>query len=137
MGIRAANMSNPVDIAVSGLKAENLRLKVTASNIANARTSRTDSGAAYRRKFVVLETGGKGLGGVKIDEIAQDMTSEFRKVLMPGHEDADEQGYVLMPNVDLPVEMTEMVMASRAYQANAAVLKRYQEMVDMTIELLR
>jgi flagellar basal-body rod protein FlgC len=56
---------------------------------------------------------------------------------MPGHPDADETGFVQMPNVDVPVEMMDMIVASRAYQANAAMLKRYQDMVSAALELLR
>ncbi|MEA3368156.1 MAG: flagellar basal body rod C-terminal domain-containing protein, partial [Planctomycetota bacterium] len=63
--------------------------------------------------------------------------SNFRQVLMPGHPDADKDGFVQMPNVDLPVEMMNLTIASRAYQANVAVLKRYQDMVETTVELLR
>jgi flagellar basal-body rod protein FlgC len=65
------------------------------------------------------------------------MRGEFKRVLQPGHPDADANGYVAMPNIDLPVEMMHMVAATRAYEANAAVLKRYQDGVDITLELLR
>ncbi|MFP4107322.1 MAG: flagellar basal body rod protein FlgC, partial [Phycisphaerae bacterium] len=77
------------------------------------------------------------LQGVTIEQVIGDMSTDFKKVHMPGHPDADEDGMVAMPNVDLPVEMMNMVTASRAYQANAAVLKRYQDSVDTTLELLR
>ena len=66
-----------------------------------------------------------------------DLKTDFKSVYEPGHPDANDEGYVLMPNVDLPMEMVSIVAASRAYQANAAVLKRYQEMVDVATELLR
>jgi len=65
------------------------------------------------------------------------MKTAFKRVLEPGHPEADADGYVAMPNVELPMEMMHMAAASRAYQANAAVLKRYQEMIDITLELLR
>ena len=126
----------PVDIAVSGLRAQSLRINVIANNIANAK-SRTESGQPYRRQQVVLTTGEEDLNGVTVVEVASDFTTAFKTVFDPGHPQADEAGYVMMPNVDLPVEMMHMVMASRAYQANAAVLKRYQELMDLTIELLR
>lgn len=77
------------------------------------------------------------MAGVSVEEVAMDMLNPFKRVYQPGHPDADKDGYVLMPNVDLPVEMMHMMAASRAYQANAAVLKRYQEMVNVTLELLR
>ncbi len=126
-----------VDIAVSGLRAEALRMNVIARNIANANTSRTESGQPYRRQQVVLSTEQEGMVGVSVEEVAADMLTPFKRVYQPGHPDADKGGYVLMPNVNLPVEMMHMMAASRAYQANAAVLKRYQEMVNVTLELLR
>ncbi len=125
-----------VDIAVSGLRAQSLRLNLIAGNIANANTTRTAAGGPYRRRDVVLRTSHGQLGGVTILNIAQDM-SDFRSVLMKGHPDADKNGYVRMPNVQLPTEMMNLVVASRAYQANVAVLKRYQDMVEATVELLR
>ena len=129
--------ANSIDIAVSGLRAEATRMNVVANNIANSSTSRTSSGGPYRRMEVVLSTDSDSLAGVKIEQIAPDMLTEFNRVRMPGHPDADKDGYVLMPNVELPTEMMRLVAASRAYQANAAVLKRYQEMIEVTIELLR
>ncbi len=63
--------------------------------------------------------------------------SDFPKKLDPGHPEADEHGYVTMPNVNLPIEMMNLTIAMRAYQANAAILKRYQTMVETTLELLR
>jgi len=130
-------INSTVDIAVSGLRAQATRMNVVASNIANANTSRTETGRPYRRQTLVLSSLAEELGGVEVLEMAPDLTSEFKRVFQPGHPDADADGYVMMPNVDLPVEMMQMVAASRAYQANAAILKRYQEMVNITIELLR
>jgi flagellar basal-body rod protein FlgC len=130
------NISPMVDIAVSGLRAQSLRLNLISANIANAETTRTETGQAYRRQDVVLRTTPQNLGGVTVVSIARD-SSALRSVLIPGHPDADAKGYVQMPNVQLPVEMMNLVFASRAYQANVAVLKRYQDMVEATIELLR
>ena len=131
------NISNSIDIAVSGLRAESARMKAITGNIANSSTTRTPSGEPYRRMSVLLATEGAGISGVKVQQIAPDMTTAFKRVHQPEHPDADKDGYVLMPNVDLPVEMMNLVAASRAYQANAAILKRYQEIMDLTIELLR
>jgi flagellar basal-body rod protein FlgC len=128
---------NPVDIAVSGLRAQSARLRVISSNIANAFTSRTPSGEPYRRQSVVLSTLLDELAGVEVLQVVPDMSTDFKRVLEPGHPDADANGYVLMPNVEVPTEMMHMVTAARAYQANAAVLKRYQELMDITLELLR
>jgi flagellar basal-body rod protein FlgC len=135
MGVNRVPTS--VDIAVSGLKAEALRMNVIAGNIANASSSRTESGLPYRRMQVVLSGLSDGMSGVEVQQVAPDVTSDFKRVFQPGHPDADKDGFVLMPNVDLPVEMINLVAASRAYQANAAVLKRYQDSVETALELLR
>ena len=130
-------VSNSVDVAVSALQAQNLRMKVIAANIANVNTTRTAAGEPYRKQEVVLSADPNALGGVRIDGVRADMVTELRRLYQPGHPDADADGYVSLPNVELPVEMMQMMMASRAYQANAATMKRYQDMVDVTLELLR
>lgn len=135
MGV--GKVAAPIDIAISGLRAESLRMKVIANNIANSQTTRTATGQPYRRQSVVLSTDGAGLTGVKIEGVRPDLADGFKLIYMPQHPDADAQGMVRMPNVDLPAEMMDMVVASRAYQANAAILKRYQDMVEATLELLR
>ena len=128
---------SPVDTAVSGMRAQSARVRVISANIANAFTSRTPSGGPYRRQSVVLSALPDELAGVRILRVVPDVTTDFKRVLDPGHPDADENGYVLMPNVEIPTEIMHLVAASRAYQANAAVLKRYQEMTSITVELLR
>lgn len=133
----AVNFRSPADIAVSGLRAQSVRLNVIAGNVANAFTSKTADGGPYRRRNVLLSPSTEVPGAVEVLEIAPDMKTAFKRVLEPGHPEADADGYVAMPNVELPMEMMHMAAASRAYQANAAVLKRYQEMIDITLELLR
>ena len=130
------NVSGPIDIAVSGLRAQSMRMKVIANNIANSNTTRTESGEPYRRQSLVLSTSDSGFG-VQIDQVASDLAGEFKQAYMPGHPDANAEGMVRMPNVNLPAEMMDLVFASRAYQANAAMLKRYQSMVNAALELLR
>ena len=125
----------PIDIAISGLKAHGKQMKVISSNIANARTSDAGNGEPYRRLKAEFKTD-SDLGGVKVDKIVRDM-SDFLKVLDPGNPLADEDGYVLMPNVSLPVEMINMNIATRMYQANVAILRRYQQIVETTLELLK
>jgi len=135
MGIN--RIPSSVDIAIQGLRAESTRMNVIAGNIANAKTTRTDSGQPYRRRELVLSTDGDMFGGPEIKSISADMTTEFKRLHQPGHPDADKSGFVNMPNVDLPVEMVNLVAASRAYQANAAVMKRHQEVMDAAIALLK
>jgi flagellar basal-body rod protein FlgC len=129
------NSFGPIDIAISGIRTQGRQMKEITSNIANARTSDAGNGEPYRRHEATFKTD-DDLGGVKIDEIVTDM-SDFLKVLDPGNPMADENGYVAMPNVSLPVEMINMNIATKMYQANVAVLKRYQQMLETTLELLR
>jgi len=129
------NSFDPIDIAISGLRTQGKQMKVISSNIANARTSDAGNGEPYRRLEAAFKSDGD-LGGVELDKIVTDM-SDFLKVLDPGNPLADENGYVAMPNVSLPVEMINMNIATKMYQYNVAVLKRYQQIIETTLELLR
>ncbi|MFW6133307.1 MAG: flagellar basal body rod protein FlgC [Planctomycetota bacterium] len=135
MPVNAINSS--VDIAVSGLRAQSRRMNLIAENLANAHTTRTTQGGAYRRKELVLRADDDGPGGVRIEGVRADRANPLKRVRMPSHPDADSDGFVTLPNVSIPTEMMNLVVASRAYQANAAVLKRYQDAVDTALELLR
>jgi flagellar basal-body rod protein FlgC len=125
-----------IDIAISALRAQNKNMQLISSNVANARTTDAGKGEPYRRLEAVFKTDDDGIGGVTLDKIVPDL-SDFQRILDPGNPDADEQGYVKMPNVSLPTEMMNLTIATRAYQANVAILKRYQQMVETTLELLR
>ena len=127
---------SPIDIAISGMRAQSKKIEVILSNVANVQTTDNGNGEPYRRLEALLKTDGDGVVGVRLDEIMVDM-SDFPKILKPGHPDADKQGYVTMPNVKLPIEMMNLRTAARAYQANVAILKRYQAMVETTLELLK
>lgn len=129
------NLFGPIDIAISGLQAQGKYMQVISSNVANARTSDAGKGEPYRRLEAAFKSEGD-LGGVKLDKILPDM-SDFLRVFDPSNPQADEEGYVAMPNVNLPLEMMNLNIATRMYQANVAVLKRYQQMVENTLELLR
>ena len=130
------NSFGPIDIAVSGLQAQGKNMEVISSNVANARTTDAGKGEPYRRLVTSFKTEDDEVSGVILDKIVPDM-SEFESILDPGNPSADENGYVKMPNVKLPTEMINMTVATRAYQANASILKRYQQMVETTLELLR
>ncbi len=134
MGVN--DIFGPVDIAVSGMRAQSKNVEVISSNVANARTTDAGKGEPYRRLEALLKAEVDGISGVVVDQIAED-TSDFQSIFDPGNPQADESGYVLMPNVNLPLEMINLNIATRAYQANAAILKRYQQMVETTLELLR
>jgi flagellar basal-body rod protein FlgC len=134
--MKITNASGPIDISISGMRAQNKALEIISSNIANARTTDAGKGEPYRRLEASFKAQKDEISGVEIAKITPDK-SDFEKILDPGNPKADENGYVLMPNVSLPIEMMNMSIASRTYQANAAVLKRYQQMVETTLELLR
>jgi flagellar basal-body rod protein FlgC len=127
---------NPIDIAVSGMRAQDRHMEVISSNIANARTVDDGKGQAYRRLETVFRAENEGISSVTVDEVLPD-SSPMQQVFDPGNPRANASGYVTMPNVLLPVEMMNLGIASKAYQANAAVLKRYQKMIETTLELLR
>jgi flagellar basal-body rod protein FlgC len=128
---------NPFNLAVHGLRAEGLRLNVATQNIANANTVRTDDTEAYLRKEVILTSDEEALDGLTIDEVITDQRRDFKRVYNPAHPHADKDGFVTMSNVEVPMELINMMSASRAYQANVASIKRYQDMINSTLELLR
>jgi flagellar basal-body rod protein FlgC len=130
------SVASPIDIAVSGMRAQDRHMEVISSNIANARTVDDGKGQPYRRLETVFRAENEGISPVTVDEILPD-SSPPQQVFDPGNPKANDAGYVSMPNVLLPVEMMNLTVASKAYQANAAVLKRYQNMVETTLELLR
>ena len=130
------NSFSPIDIAMSGLRAQNKNMEAISSNIANMRTTDAGNGEPYRRIEAKMRATNNGISCVELEEITQDM-SDFNELLDPGHPDADENGYLKMPNVNLPMELINMNQAKKLYQANAAVLKRYQQMAETTLELLR
>ena len=131
------NTFNTIDIATSGLRAYGRQMKVIGSNMANIQTTDAGNGQPYRRLIAEFEAQtDDGASGVSIKDIVR-YQSPFQQVLKPGHPNADENGYVSMPNVNWATEMVNLNAASRAYQANAAILKRYQKMVESSLELLR
>ena len=121
-------------------------MDIIASNLANLETTRTDKGGPYRRKMVVMRsksmTGSfknimdRQAEGVQIEQIVEDK-SPFNKVFNPSHPDADKDGYLLKPNVDLIVETTNMLMARRAFEANIAAIKAARQMVLKALEIGR
>ncbi len=130
------NVFGPVDIAVSGMRAQGRHMEVISSNIANARTADAGQGQPYRRLETILRAQTEGVSPVVVDDVVPDQ-SPLESIFDPGNPLADPTGHVAMPNVHLPVEMMNLTIASRSYQANAAILKRYQKMVETSLELLR
>jgi flagellar basal-body rod protein FlgC len=142
-------MFDAIDIAASGLTAQRLRMDVTAENLANAQTTRTPDGGAYRRKSVVLQAAEGGFAGtlaalggsaspagVEAVGIVPDATP-LQRIYDPGHPDADGEGYVTMPNVNPVTEMVDLIGASRAYEANLTAMQTAKAAFSKTVELLR
>jgi len=129
-------------IAVSGLKAQRIRMNVIANNIANAQTTRTRDGGPFRRQLVLLRGNQLKPGynpetlGVRVKRIV-DAPEPFRTVYQPEHPDADESGYVKYPNISLAVEMVDLVSAQRAYEANIAVFVSDRRMNQQAQEIIR
>jgi flagellar basal-body rod protein FlgC len=126
-------------ISASGLSAERLRMDVIADNLANANSTRTASGEVYRRKVAILQpiTATPAMpGGVRVVGIARDITPP-RMVYQPGHPDADANGYVTYPNVDIVHEMVDLITASRAYEANLTAYNAAKSMFLRTLDIGR
>ena len=140
------NFLKSLDTSASGLYAERRRMDIIASNLSNIETTRTKEGGPYRRKMVVMSTKemdsnfddvfNNSVKGVQIDEIVEDKTP-FKRVYNPGHPDADKDGYLLKPNVDLVVETTNLMMARRAFEANIAAIKATRQMILKALEIGR
>jgi len=136
-----------MSISASALTATRLRMDVIAENMANINTTRTEDGEPYRRKYVVFQektnddTFAKFFnkartpsGGVRVLEIGKDM-SEFKYDYNPTHPDADENGYVRLPNVEVVQEMVDMMSAYRAYEANITAINAFKDMAIKTLEI--
>ena len=133
------NILGATNISASGLSAERMRMEVVANNIANAYSTRTPEGGAFRRKDVVFAAvleDHMQPGGVQVAGIVDD-PSELPRIYQPGHPDADANGFVTMPNVNVPLEMVNLITASRAYEANLKVLRSFRQMAEQTLSLAR
>jgi len=141
-----------LDIGASALTAQRLRMDTISQNIANANTSRTENGTPYRRRLVIFEEKSQAApfseyltasskerytaSGVKVSKIIED-SSPFKKVYDPGNPDADAEGYVEMPNVDIITEMVNMISATRAYEANVTSINITKSMALKALEIGR
>ncbi len=127
-----------MEISASGLTAQRLRLDIIANNLANAETTRTDEGTPYRRQVPVfreiLDQVSGISKGVEVLGILRD-NSPFRRVYDPSHPDADPEGYVLYPNVNPIVEMTDMISATRSYEANLTLITSAKSMFLKALEI--
>lgn len=141
-----------IGASASGMQAERVRMDVVSENLANAETTKTESGQPYRRKEVVFQEGGaqgttfasilagatndSQTSGVKVSGIVED-ASPLKRIYDPGHPDADKDGYVTMPNVNTVTEMTDLISSSRSYEANVTAMQTAKTMFSKTLDLLR
>ena len=147
------SMFSGMEISASALTAQRLRMNVTAENLANAQTTKGADGKPYRRKEVILQEipqsgsfgaqlssamggGTDRAGGVEVAGIAQDPTNG-KLTYDPTNPDANANGYVQMPNVDTVTEMTDLIDAQRAYEANVTAMQASKQMFSKTLDLLR
>lgn len=146
-------LTNGFDISSSALTAQRFRMDVISSNIANADSTRArlvnGKWVPYQRKLVTIEpkkpafadalqdamNGGAG-DGVRVTKVTDDQ-SPFKQVYNPSHPDADENGFVMMPNVDVLKEMVDMISATRSYEANVTALNASKSMITKALEIGR
>lgn len=139
-----------IDIAASGLTAERLRMDIISNNIANVSSTRTEGGGPYQRQMPVFAPreaesfatifnraqNQMTSEGVRVVGISKD-TAPFKKVYDPQHPDADKEGYVNMPNVNVVTEMVDMISASRSYEANVTIINAAKSMAMKALEIGR
>lgn len=139
------------NINASGLTAQRYRMDVISENVANANTTRTEDGTPYKRKIVTFEEKSGGSpdfgtifgrtsaryrsNGVKVSGTYDDNSSEGHLVYDPSHPDADENGYVTYPNVNIITEMTNLIDASRSYEANATAFDATKSIAQMGLTM--
>jgi len=127
-----------MDISASGMTAQRTRMNVISSNIANAHTTRTDEGGPYRRRDVIFRENpfANQLSAVTVEGIVNDPTPG-KKVYDPSSPDADDQGYVTNPNVNLMEEMVNMIGATQAFEANTTAVKTQKDMALKALQIGR
>lgn len=142
-------LDNAFQISVSGINAERLHMELIASNIANINTTRSVEGGPYRRKTLsyseipltfneVLDMEQQHLemksGGVSVS-VYEDKSTPLEKVYNPGHPDADEKGYLSLPNVSLSTEMADLIYASKLYEANISIFNATKKMAQEDLQI--
>jgi len=141
------SLFSALSVSSSGMSAQRTRAELLVENLANSETTRTPEGGPYRRKDAVFATEAQPsqfasmfqdeLGtGVNISEVVEDTREPDRRYL-PGHPDADAQGYVAFPRINPAEDMVDLMGASRGYQANVAAIGAVKDMINRSIDLLR
>jgi flagellar basal-body rod protein FlgC len=144
------NLLSALSVSASGMSAQRQRTELLVENLANADTTRTPEGGPYRRKDVVFaadpnasnfsslfdnQMNDSGVG-VRVAQVVQD-TTEPEKRYMPGHPDADPDGYVAFPRMNPSEDMVDLLNASRSYQANVSAISAVKDMLQKSMELFR
>ncbi len=136
------NIKDVLAISASGMNAQRARTEAIASNLANANVTRTAEGGPYKRRIPVFEGHsldpfgdalGSAMSTVEVSDVEQ--VEQFRKEYDPQHPDADEDGYVLRPDIDIMTEMVDLMEAVRGYEANANVVDVTKEMVSAALRI--
>ncbi len=144
------SLFSSLSVSASGMSAQRARAEVLVENIANSETTRTPEGGPYRRKDVVFSSAGvespfqsvlrsemSGQGtGVRVAEIVTDTRDPERRYL-PGHPDADKDGYVSVPRMNPAEDMVDLLSASRSYQANVAAMSAVKDMIQRSLDLFK
>lgn len=146
------SLFSSLSVSASGMNAQRVRAELLVENLANAETTRTPEGGPYRRKDVVFQSesqqspfaailsdqmsGGNDANGVTVSDVMVDQRDPEKRYL-PGHPDANADGYVAFPRLNPAEEMVDLVGASRGYQANVASMTSIKEMIQRSIDLLK
>lgn len=142
-----SSLFSVLSIGASGMAAQRTRAELLVENLANAETTRTPEGGPYRRKDAIFETSdvsspfasvlddAQQPGGVAVSEIVSDMSAPEKRY-MPGHPDADADGYVAFPSVNPAEDMVDLMGAARGYEANVAAIGAVKDMIQRSIDLL-
>jgi flagellar basal-body rod protein FlgC len=139
-----------LSVSASGMDAQRTRAELLTENLANSETTRTADGGPYRRKDAIFETEPQtspfssvyqnevdaGMTGVRVSDIVRD-SSPPEKRYIPGHPDADAQGYVLFPHISPAEDMADLLSSARGYEANVAAMGVVKDMISRSIDLLR
>ncbi|MGA2599754.1 MAG: flagellar basal body rod protein FlgC [Bryobacteraceae bacterium] len=137
-------------VSASGMAAQKARAEVLVENLANAETTRTPEGGPYRRKDVIFSSDpnvgsfgtalesamGTGVSGVKVSGITVDQRDPEKRY-MPGHPDADAEGYVAFPRINPAEDMVDLMGASRGYQANVSAISAVKDMIQRSLDILK
>ncbi|MBO4375859.1 MAG: flagellar basal body rod protein FlgC [Lachnospiraceae bacterium] len=144
------SMFSAFNVNASGMTAQRYRMDIIAENVANAETTRTADGTPYRRKMVTFQEKDEQTNfkhilsktldsysgkGVKVRGVYEDKEQDFIKVYDPSHPDADENGYVLYPNVNIVQEMTDLIDTTRSYEANSTAFTASKSMALKGLEI--